>query len=686
MSMQNKMIHSPIFHMGHSPIEKKAGWLELFYDLIYVVSFIQLGAMLLEKISITRFGLTSFLFIAFWISWTGYSFYSNRYTLDDVPHRLLVFIHMFCVAAMTVLLPKVFQGKPAPFALIFAFSQLLIAAMHVRSYMQTDFGRQYTRFWGVVFFCSACFWVIGSFFQGLLFWFFSMCGLLTVLISPLLGKARTLASEFPIDLEHIRERYGLLTIIVLGESFVKVVGELSHHQTGIHLMFQACFALLLTCAAWWIYFDDVADSEIREQRFSMPFWLLGHIPLQFGIVCMGLGIKKAILADFSSPLPFAYASLLTFSIATVLLANGLIDTVTIRKNSEVNNNIRVYLRFISGFMFLLLGLISQKIPNVGLLWLCLGLMLLQIIIDIAFSPYKLSKEAIHQSKNLSEVEHTSKHIRKQTELRPVRKGIPNSLRNDLYYVFVNASWPVVFLCIFILYILSNVGFALLYMIVSLPESGETIGFFEAFFFSIQTMTTIGYGVLSPQGFYADLLVTVEAAFGLIGVALITGALFSKISKPASKLLFSDKVIISKFDGVQCLSFRVGNARGSDLVEAKVNVTLGVDEVTKEGEHMRRFYDLPLKRSRSSYFSLSWSIFHEINESSPLNKYNPQHKDFRSIIVTLTGHDGAYSNTVFARHAYVKDDIVYDRYFEDILSRMTDGRIMIDYDKFHQLKA
>ncbi len=270
---------------------------------------------------------------------------------------------------------------------------------------------------------------------------------------------------------------------------------------------------------------------------------------------------------------------------------------------------------------------------------------------------------------------------------PILLGVKHSIQKDIYFFFLEASWIKLFALVLTLYIFSNLVFAKIYTIIPRAINNlEVVDFQTAFFFSVQTMSTIGYGQLSPTGNLSNLLVTFEAAFGLIGVALVTGLMFAKISKPYAKIRFSKNLIYSKFDGQYCLSFRIGNIRGNDILEAKTNVAALFDEITSEGHSVRRIHDLNLKRTHTPFFKLTWSIFHPIDESSPFINYDEALKKLRAIVITITGHDGTFSTTVYSRMAYTKSDIVKDHYFKDVMQDLPDGRLQINYEDFDSLQT
>ncbi|AYF43628.1 inward rectifier potassium channel [Halobacteriovorax sp. BALOs_7] len=259
------------------------------------------------------------------------------------------------------------------------------------------------------------------------------------------------------------------------------------------------------------------------------------------------------------------------------------------------------------------------------------------------------------------------------------------MRKDFYFHLLNTSWLKLVLIVFILYFIGNVFFGLLFTLIPNSIGGETPSFEKAFHFSVQTMSTIGYGALSPTGTLANFLVLVESFIGIIAVAVMTGIVFAKLSRPKARIRFSKNVLITKHDGIRSVCLRIGNTRGNDIVEAKVHLSALFNEVTSEGEKVRRIYNLDLKRDYSPFFRLSWLIIHPISETSPLFDYeNSEHK-LVGLMLTVTGHDGTYSTTVYDQHLYSREDIVKDKYFVDIMKEVTTNTYRIEYEKFDTLK-
>ncbi len=270
----------------------------------------------------------------------------------------------------------------------------------------------------------------------------------------------------------------------------------------------------------------------------------------------------------------------------------------------------------------------------------------------------------------------------------VRLGLSRGRFSDIYHQMLNMSWPQLIGLIVGAYIGGNVLFAAAYWLA--PDSlGDASGsFVDAFFFSVQTMATIGYGKMVPTSMFANIMVTIEAFMGLLSLAMVTGLLFAKFSKPTARVLWSRVAVVSVRDGVPSLMLRMANERGNQIVEAQLRLVMARNETTKEGERVRRFYDLPLLRDRNAIFALTWTAVHAVTPTSPL--WGATVESLREVqaelICSLIGIDETFSQTVHARHSYVVDEIRWDSRFVDILSIRADGRRVVDYTKFHDVQA
>ena len=265
-------------------------------------------------------------------------------------------------------------------------------------------------------------------------------------------------------------------------------------------------------------------------------------------------------------------------------------------------------------------------------------------------------------------------------------GRRDALR-DAYHFLLVSPWPALLLLLIVVYAVVNALFALAYLAGSDSIGGARPGSFgDAFFFSVQTMATIGYGDVVPRTWWARALVIVESLTSLLGLAVVTGLVFAKFSRPTPRVLFSRVMVASQRDGVPSLMFRMANQRSNRIVEAHVHVILVRNETTAEGEPVRRLHDLALTRSEHALFILTWTAIHPIVPGSPLYGVSAEAlaASEAEIIVSLTGHDESFAQTVHARHAYSAKEIVWGARFVDILRQRPDGSRVIDYAHFHDV--
>jgi inward rectifier potassium channel len=262
----------------------------------------------------------------------------------------------------------------------------------------------------------------------------------------------------------------------------------------------------------------------------------------------------------------------------------------------------------------------------------------------------------------------------------VRIGARSSISGDLYHFLLTAAWWKLIGMMLGLYVLGNAVFALGYMALSDGiENAESGSFSHAFFFSVQTMATIGYGKMVPRSVEANLLVTLEAFVGLFGVALSTGILFAKFSRPRARALFSQVAVVSDHNGTASLMFRMANERSNQILEAQVRLVLVRFENTPEGERFRRLHDLKLLRNSSPFFAASFTVIHPITVDSPLHAclLERRLRDDDAIVVTFVGLDADFGQMVHARHNYQPDEIRFGVRLADIMGQDSAGRRTID---------
>jgi inward rectifier potassium channel len=266
-----------------------------------------------------------------------------------------------------------------------------------------------------------------------------------------------------------------------------------------------------------------------------------------------------------------------------------------------------------------------------------------------------------------------------------RVGDSSRVWDDVYHRLLAAKWRWLLLTVLVVYLGMNAVFATLYLLGGdCLENARPGSITDAFFFSVQTMATIGYGKMVPRTPYANVVVSLEALFGLVSTAMATGLMFAKFARPSARVMFSSKALMVTRDGVDSLVFRMANARGNQIVEAALHVTLLRAEITVEGERVRRFHDLALARASNPVFVLSWTAVHPISRTSPLHDATPARlaEWDAAVIVSMVGMDETSGQAVHARHSYAASDLVWGERFVDIIEQLPDGRRRIHFERFN----
>jgi inward rectifier potassium channel len=236
------------------------------------------------------------------------------------------------------------------------------------------------------------------------------------------------------------------------------------------------------------------------------------------------------------------------------------------------------------------------------------------------------------------------------------------------------------------YFALNAIFGLAYFLVGGVVGVRPGNYVDDFFFSVETMSTVGYGQLWPQSLAAHLVMALESFVGLLNVAIVTGLLFARFSRPTARVMFSDRAVVTALNGVPTLMLRAANRRRNRIVEAEVSITLVRDTTTLEGTSLRSFETLNTVRGRSPIFALTWQIMHQIDQTSPLFSESLETLMQRraEIVVVLKGLDETFAQTIHARGSYTPDEIVWGSRLADIFTRDAAGRVVIDYTHFHDI--
>jgi inward rectifier potassium channel len=268
----------------------------------------------------------------------------------------------------------------------------------------------------------------------------------------------------------------------------------------------------------------------------------------------------------------------------------------------------------------------------------------------------------------------------------IRVGLGPSRGSDIYHRLISRSWFWLITAICSAFLGITFSFALVFYF--LPGSVNNVdpnSFADAFNFSMQTLSTLGYGNFSPESTISHVLVTVEVLLSLLLTAISTGLFYGKFSRPTAKLLFSEFALIGLHDGYRSLTFRIANRRGNRIIDADIKVTYARNRVSKDGSYRRDLIDLSLRRSVAPVLSYTWSVFHDITEASPLSGADPQsiREEDGALMISVNGRDEDLATNIHAQHIYSEDSLVWGGRFVDILSIDDRGRTKVNYDLFHK---
>ena len=267
----------------------------------------------------------------------------------------------------------------------------------------------------------------------------------------------------------------------------------------------------------------------------------------------------------------------------------------------------------------------------------------------------------------------------------IAEGLHLNFWADISHRCLTASWPSFIAGAAAVFVIFNAIFACFYWIGDQPISNVAKGdYIDYFYFSIETLSTAGYGDMHPQTHYGHFIAAVELFTGIFSMSLMTGLVFARFSRPSARLLFADSPVISNHEGAPTLMIRFANERQNIIGNATARLWMFKNIITAEGQPFRRFYELPLLRNESPALALSWTLHHVIDENSPLCGMSPEELEDSdvSLMVVVSGYDVVAAQTVHARKPYEHSNIRFGHRYVDVLGVSDDGRIKIDYGRFH----
>jgi inward rectifier potassium channel len=268
----------------------------------------------------------------------------------------------------------------------------------------------------------------------------------------------------------------------------------------------------------------------------------------------------------------------------------------------------------------------------------------------------------------------------------IAEGLNLSFWADISHRCMTASWPSFIAGAALVFVVFNAVFAALYWIGDQPIANVPGGaYIDYLYFSIETLSTAGYGDMHPQTHYGHFISAIELFTGIFSMSLMTGLIFARFSRPNARLLFAENPVVSNHDGIPTLMVRFANERHNIIGNATARIWLLRDEASQEGRSYRRFYELPLVRSEHPALALSWTLYHVLDEQSPLYGLDADDLDAAnvSLVVVVSGYDVVAAQTVHGRQSYDHSDIRFGHHYADILDTAEDGRLRIDYSRFHE---
>jgi inward rectifier potassium channel len=268
-------------------------------------------------------------------------------------------------------------------------------------------------------------------------------------------------------------------------------------------------------------------------------------------------------------------------------------------------------------------------------------------------------------------------------------GLGTGFWRDLYHRCMSVHWPGFFASAALIFIVLNTVFAFLFWLGNDPIANVAPDLplpLSLFYFSIETLATVGYGDMHPQTNYGHVVATVEIFTGMSFLAVMTGLIFARFSRPRAHFVFAKHPVITPYQGIPTLMVRIANARHNTISQATAQLWVFKLEQTQEGEEFRRFYQLKLDRSEHPMFLLSWTLLHIIDETSPI--FGMTADDFvdaeGALVLNVGGVDDSSAQRLYARQLYARSDIRWQHRYRDITGMSPSGRLVLDYTKFHDV--
>ncbi|MFM9873586.1 MAG: low temperature requirement protein A [Fimbriimonadaceae bacterium] len=378
--------------------ERHATWLELFFDLAFVAVLGQISVNLAKSHDFNSILIFFGLFVPIWWSWVGQVFFQSRFDADDLSHRVATFVQIVILGLMATMIPKAFAGDPTGFALSYTAMRGVLILQYLLAGHYISAARVLTSRYSMGFSIAAGFWIASVFIPQPFNYLFWAIGIFFDFLTPNLCAALNI--EFPPHPGHTPERFGLFTIIVLGEAIIATVGTLSGVSLNKPGMVAAILGLLLACAVWWVYFEGVGAADQRVPKSENGVvryrsWLYGHLPLHAGIILMAVGVERVILQPIN-PLSGYEPYLLPCSVGVVMVMMHVFNNSSVSR--EIRRENRKYIRphFFVTALILPVFVLASSLTPLAILSLCFFIFLSHVLLNIRGYPASMESAVANQ--------------------------------------------------------------------------------------------------------------------------------------------------------------------------------------------------------------------------------------------------------------------------------------------------
>ena len=388
-------LRPPELRTAQSDEERSATWLELFYDLVFVVAVANLGhRLLVETTWETVFGYVG-LFIPLWWAWASYTFYADRYDTNDLGQRVLAVIQMIAIAIMAVRISGDKGDSTRAFAVANVMAWLPLIGMYIRARRHVEGTRDLVTGYIRGFSIATAIWAISIFVEPPLRYILWAIGQIISMYTPY--YYRKIQAKVPLDASHLPERFGLFTILVLGESIAATVAGLAHEGWETSPTFVAILGVIIASSLWWLYFDNLDGKVVRRRpeqarTWKPTVWLFSHLPLAISLVAAGIG-TEFLIEHTSEELPSAERWLVLGGTAAALGAMALLHIATVSDNPLRRDTVRARVRLVSAGVLLLIAFVSGGLTSVPIAILVAAVLIAQVAADVVIQDRAAREEA-----------------------------------------------------------------------------------------------------------------------------------------------------------------------------------------------------------------------------------------------------------------------------------------------------